>query len=330
MQEIKILDDSKKDGKKADWRKRKINSLLLSESYRRLGEPKNARVFCCGSELEFKVFDDSTRKLHSANFCKVRLCPMCAWRRSLKVFGQTSKVMDYITEGNDFRYLFVTLTQKNVSGEMLSGEIDLLFDAFEKMTRRKEFKRISKGWFRCLEVTHKWGRENYHPHFHMVVAVNKSYFKSSNYLSHEKWMQLWRSCAGLDYDPWVDIRTVKPDDGSEDGNMKYKKAVAEVAKYTVKSGDYIIETENADEETKRAWNKMTDEVVAVLDASLANRRLYAHGGIFREVHKMLNLEKPEDGDLVNTDNDERLRPDLAYVIERYKWHVGYKDYILEQ
>jgi len=323
MQRIKFLKDATKNGKAVDWRKRKEVSILLSESFGRLHEGiKSSRVYWCGSSLEFKRYEDGIRKLHDANFCKVRLCPMCAWRRSLKVFGQTSKVMDYITAGNDFRYVFVTLTVKNVKGDGLSSEIDALFSAFERLTRRTEIKRICKGWFRCLEVTHNWGRDDYHPHFHMIMAVNKSYFNNTAYLNHEKWMALWRSCAGLDYDPWVDVRTVKPKPGG-DGVMEYKKAVAEVAKYTVKSNDFIIEVKSKDAERK------TDEVVLILEKALASRRLYAYGGKLREVHKKLNLDSPEDGDLVNTENDGELRSDLGYVIERYNWHVGYNDYVLE-
>ncbi len=322
MQGKKPLKDVTKNGKAVDWRRRKEVSKLLSESYGRLKDGiKSNRVFWCASFLEFRRYEDGTRKLHDANFCKVRLCPMCAWRRSLKVFGQTSKVMDYVTAENEYRYIFITLTVKNVKGDELSNEIDALFGAFEKLTRKAEIKRICKGWFRCLEVTHSWQRDDYHPHFHMIMAINKSYFTSAGYLNHEKWIALWRSCAGLDYDPWVDVRKVKPDPGG-DGAMEYKKAVAEVAKYTVKSNDFIIEVKSKDAEKK------TDEVVSVLDRALKNRRLYAYGGKLREVHKRLNLDDSDDGDLVNTENDEEMRSDLGYVIERYNWHVGYNDYML--
>ena len=59
---------------------------------------------------------------------------------------------------------------------------------------------------------------------------------------------------------------------------------------------------------------------------MANRRLTAFGGILKEYHKKLNLDDAEDGDLVNTDNEE-LREDLEYIIERYSWNIGYKQYL---
>lgn len=329
MQE-NVLEDRKNGKKPANWRKHKKNSLLLGESYRRLTDVNKAfRVTTCGSYLEFKRHNDGTLKLHDANFCKVRLCPMCAWRRSIKVYGQTSKIMDYLEESKEYRYIFVTLTVKNVSGEELSSELDKLFAAYKKMTERREFKRVSKGWFRCLEVTHNWETNEYHPHIHVIITVNKSYFSSQNYLSHDAWMALWRSCAGLDYDPWVDVRTVKPDPDSSGEEIKHKKAVSEVAKYTVKASDFIVEVPaGATEKVKQYLHSQMDEVVDVLDKALAGRRLVAYGGLMREVHKKLNLDEPTEGDLINTDNDEQIRPDLGYVIERYEWHIGYGNYVL--
>jgi plasmid rolling circle replication initiator protein Rep len=330
MQEDKILRDVTKKGKEQDWRTRKISSLLLSESYKRLGEPyKSQRVFFCGCYLEFRKYEDGSQQLHNANFCKGRICPMCSWRRSLKVFGQVSKVMDYITIDNDYRYLFLTLTVKNVLGCELSGEIDKLFNGFNKMTERKEFKRISQGWFRCLEVTYKWDRNDYHPHFHMIIAVKKSYFTNDDYMSHDKWKELWRSCAGLDYDPWVDVRSVKPQVNSA-GEIVYAKAVAEVSKYAVKSSDFLKDPMSygiKDEDKLKAVQDRMDSVVKVLDKALAYRRLYAFGGYLRVVHKKLNLESPDEGDLINVDG-EVIRSDLNYMIERYEWSIGLSNYIL--
>jgi plasmid rolling circle replication initiator protein Rep len=56
--------------------------------------------------------------------------------------------------------------------------------------------------------------------------------------------------------------------------------------------------------------------------------LTSFGFVFKEVHKKLNLDDMEDGDLINTDNDEDLRDDLMSVILRYQWNVGVKNYKL--
>jgi plasmid rolling circle replication initiator protein Rep len=157
-------------------------------------------------------------------------------------------------------------------------------------------------------------------------------------MSHKKWMDMWRDCMGLDYDPWVDIRTVKPFDTlSEDGTIRYNKAVAEVAKYTAKPSDYIVMWVNkgqvkrgsdADAWAKRQCEEMTDKAVSVMDAALHGRRLIAFGGKLRDVHKLLNLDDPADGDLINTDNEEKKDDFLQFVVAKFYWNVGIGNYVL--
>lgn len=320
-----------KNGKIVNWKGRKIDSELLGESYFRLGMVSKAiRVQQCSSWLEFKEFTDGTKKLHKSDFCKVRLCPMCSWRRSKKVFGQVSKVMDYMELKEKYKYIFLTLTAKNVPGEVLSDEIDKYFYAFKLLVARKEFKKVVKGWFRCFEVTHNWQRDDYHPHFHIVLAVDEDYAqRDKQYIPHSQWVQLWKSCMGIDYDPSVKVNMIKP---IGDNEKDYKKAVAEVAKYAVKAGDYIFnlvkeqESLMRIESVRKECEKLTDECVKIIDTALHNRRLIASGGKFKEIHKLLNLDDALDGDLINTDNEDEIRSDLAYILVRYVWKKNFKDY----
>lgn len=318
----KILTDLSSKGNVVDWRGKKLNTLDLADSYRRLGyENKYYRVSECGTFLEFRRYENDSLKLNQANFCKVRLCPMCSWRRSLKIYGQVSKVMDYLSSYKNFDYIFLTLTCKNVLGEDLSSTIDNLFYSFNKMTKRKRFKESIKGYFRALEVTHNLDVnsnffDTYHPHFHIILVVNKSYFNSRDYISHFEWTDIWKSCLKVDYNPIVDVRRFKDTNG-----MGIEKSIAETAKYTVKSEDFLIR----DDFTMEIIETITDDAVYILDKALAYRRLTSYGGILKDIHKKLNLDDPEDGDLVNTDNEE-LREDLEFIIERYSWNIGYKQY----
>jgi len=331
--------------KEQPWREYKNLAMQLSQSYVRIGEHSKAhRCLICGSWLEFKEFQDDTKKLHHANFCKVRLCPMCSWRRSKKIFGQVSKIMNYMTENHDYEYVFLTLTVRNVVGNDLSKAIDILMESYNRLTKTKEYKKLSKGYFRALEVTKKINREDFHPHIHVIIAVNKSYFDkgvNTGYLSHKAWMNLWRKCANLNYDPWVHICKVKADDGKkESGVITYAGAVSEVAKYTVKGSQFILDPYQVArsfgiskqssnfEQIKLSCQEYTDEMVKTLDKSLKGRRLVSFGGKMRDVHKLLNLDDPAEGDLIKTDNDETIREDLDYVISTYRWNVEYMNYVL--
>lgn len=310
-----LLDE--KDGKERPWQKHKEATHALQEIYNRLGfTSKAGRVAMCGTFLEFlRYVKEATMKLHRANFCKVRLCPMCAWRRSLKIFGQVKQVMDFAMSEQKYRFIFLTLTVENCRGEDLSAEIDQLMQGFKRLSERKQVKKSIKGWFRALEVTHNLdpnspSYDTYHPHFHVILMVSQTYFKKpGHYISQKKWTSLWRESMRLDYTPIVHVTTVKP---SEKKSMN--SIVAEVAKYTVKSNEYLLENK-----------ELATKTVAILDAALANRRLAAFGGRMKEIHKLLNLDDATEGDLIRTDNEETPGGE-DYVVEQYSWHIGYKQY----
>ena len=113
-----------------------------------------------------------------------------------------------------YNFLFLTLTVKNCNAEQLSSEIDKLFHGYTKLMKRRNINKIIKGWFRALEVTHNTNRhsksyDTYHPHFHVILQVNPSYFTSKDYLKHNDWIKLWRNVMNLDYDPEVYIEKAK-------------------------------------------------------------------------------------------------------------------------
>lgn len=264
---------------------------------------RSARVNDCGSFLEYHVTAQE-KKLHTANFCKDRLCPMCNWRRSLKIFGQVSRVMDQL-EKDGYCFLFLTLTVKNCSAADLPKTVQMLFDGWRKMYHKKGvFQKRVAGTFRSLEVTRNKETKDFHPHFHVILAVRPEYFSGRNYMTQAAWSELWRSCCDLDYNPIIDIRKIKP------GSKGLAGAVAEVSKYAVKATDFL-------------QGSMDDKVsyVAAFLSALTQRRLCAFTGCFMKVRKQLALDDVEDGDLVHVDGDE-LREDVAYMIVRYSWRSG--------
>ncbi len=348
----KILIDKTKSGNERPWKDKKINNNKVFNSYKRLMlkfpslENKTYSLQSCATYLEFKKFLDGSLKLSLANFCKVRLCPMCAWRRSLKIFSQVSKVMNVLEQEKDYKFIFLTLTCENVTGNELNGQLDLLSKSFKKLFERKQVKQSVKGYFRALEITHDTNKyitrdmyygnkdkhlksrskyykglglkvgdlnpnfNKYHPHYHCILVVNKSYFTDVKfYLSQKKWTSLWQESLNCDYVPIVDVRKFKNNNTKE---------ISEVSKYTVKDNDYITHDD-----------ELTDETILTLDLALKNRRLVGFSGIFKEIHKELNLKDlNDDDDLIHIDDDEEIREDLEYELITYKWNVGYSNYIL--
>jgi plasmid rolling circle replication initiator protein Rep len=299
---------------KFHWRV--VDTEKLGESYERLGYSKRSiRVQQCGTELDFFIPNapDVPQKLYRANFCKDRLCPMCSWRRSKKIFGQISKIMDKLEP--NYQFVFVTLTVQNCAAEELPKAIKELLEAFKLLWLYKDIKQGFKGYFRALEITRHPNRIKsieYHPHIHAIFAVKPSYFTSRYYISHSKLMSLWKKAVGTYYNPAVRIEKITPkEDTHKPRESTLKGAVCEVAKYSVKSNDYLDGDTND-----------VDSGVLTLIRSITAHRLCGLGGVFRTAARELKLDDMTEGDLVNTDN-EKIRTDLGGMIAHYSWQIGW-------
>ena len=342
VEEVEFLEDKSSSGKMRDWSGKKKRNLSLSEIYRMIKESyrkihsekfnrflnREERCRMCATILKYKRDKNGKRTLYEAYFCQLRLCPVCNWRRSLKIFSQVSKIIQAIEQDKEHAYLFLTLTQKNVSGEELDKMLDDMMYGWNKFMKYKKVKDVVKGSYRGLEITYDKNRiitkkmyqekKDYYkklglkigdknPNFDILIVVNKNYF-TKNYLKHEEWQKLWAKAMRLEYLPQVNIKKVK-------GNTA--EAVAEVAKYSAKDSDYVIEKDL----------DLSMNVVETLDYVLQGRRLVSFSGIMKEWHKKLNLDDAEDGDLINidTDKDEELEGELK--LETYAWNVGYMNYV---
>ena len=317
---------------KEKFEPKKIKSEALVLSFIRLGFDKRAdRVANCGTLLEFArtssecgegfqggspggalgtpEADKTSFKLHKANFCRDRLCPMCSWRRSYKIFGQISQIMNLIC--NDYEFLFLTLTIPNCEAEELDSTLSELNQGWTRLIHRQAVKRILKGYFKALEITYNKKADTYHPHFHVVLAVPKHYFKDVDYIKRDEWLQLWQKSMKNPNITQVDIRRARPKDCAEyqDKAVSLRSAIAEVAKYTVKTNDYLFPED-----------LITDRVVCTLANALQDRRLTALGGCFAEAHQKLQLDDCEEGDLIHIDGE--LRADVTMQIFRCGWSSG--------
>lgn len=295
---------------------KKEHSILLADSYERLGYMSRwERVITCGTYLQYKIPVNADLqpigkgKILTANFCKDRLCPTCAYRRSLKIFSQVSRIIKAMPK--DYDYLMLTLTVPNVNGDDLPKSIDDLMKGIDRLFKRSAVKRAVKGYFRALEITRNACTNTYHPHYHFILAVAKSYFNSRDYLSHQQWLELWRKAMKDESISQIDIRKIKPKDAKKTASEEvFLDAVAEVAKYTVKDDDYIL---NGNE-------IRTDEIVKVLARAMSGRRLVHLSGIFKQIANNLKIDDLENGDLVNVDGD--LHPIVRDCIIEYHWSIG--------
>lgn len=297
-----VLVDKSTTGKARNWNLHKLHSGYISLAYEEINADKAERMKNCAQWLAFHRKEDGTLKLHDARFCRVRLCPICQWRRSLKTFAQMSQVLDQATK-DGFQFIFLTLTMRNCNGSELSVELSHLLLSFNRLMKYKAVQAVVHGFYRGCEVTHNIDVDDYHPHIHAIIAVKSTYFRGNYYLSQEKWTELWRKALQVDYTPIVDIRKCK-------GGYK---AVAEACKYTVKPSEII----NFDD-----WD-ITVDTLRILDKALAKRRFIGLGGIFKDIHKQLHLDDMEDGDLVHVEGESDAEATEDEIV--YFWN-GYSQY----
>ncbi|MFI3258047.1 MAG: protein rep [Spirochaetales bacterium] len=293
------------------FRKQKMKTLLVADSYQRLGQTKRAmRVRFCGSILQFTLKNGNTDRLIAANFCRDRLCPMCQWRKSIKIFSDVSRIMRCIsTDSPTVKPLFLTLTIKNCPGADLKNTIKTLFDGWHRMVNTKWFKNNIVGSFRALEITYNVKMGEYHPHLHCILLVHEKYFYSAEYMTTRQWAELWQRSCRLIYMPSTFIRSV-----SKKNNNMYR-LVAEIAKYTVKSSDFLFNDK-----------KLTDDVIDTLQTGMKHKRLFAFGGIMKSVANELKIN---DKNINNINLTDEIRGDIAECIITYRWNMGIYQYVID-
>lgn len=279
-----LAHDHDKGKKKSDWDTRKGYSVRVADllangerQHQRLGK----RVGGCANVLFFGWEDALTFK--GAWFCRVRTCPVCQWRRSQMLLARFFQALPAIREANPtLRYLFLTLTVKNCPVGDLRATVQAMNKAWNRLASRRTFPAV--GFVRSLEVTKETdthdkktkklvrkARPAYaHPHFHILLAVEPSYFAGKNYLSTEKWAQMWQDALRADYTPVCDVRIVKPNkghSGDAGGDLEaMKAAIVEVVKYTVKPSDIAEDG---------------DFLLALVD-QLHKLRAVSLGGVFKD------------------------------------------------
>lgn len=304
-----VLRDVNSRGKNRDWRGRKIMSLKLADIFKELGYRQSLieRLSSCGEVLKFIQQEDGSLKLYQAYFCKNKLCPMCNWRRSMKYSYQTSRIVDEaIKQEPKARFLFLTLTVRNVKGDDLNAILTSLTQSFDRLFRRAKVKKNLLGYLRSVEVTHNEKENTYHPHIHVLMMIRPSYFQGKNdYISQKEWGEMWSQSLKVDYFPVVDIRVVKQ------SYQGIEKAIIETAKYPVKPMNLDV----------------TDkQVVDDLYQGLYRKRQLGFGGLFKTIKKQLELDDIENGDLIHTSDKDDLSEGTKIVAI---WNATKQNYYLK-
>lgn len=315
-----LTDYSEKD---KPWDIHKGQADLMAAMFRRAGMERHAvRVSECSGRLGFAWVTDGTTgemrlKLREARFCRVRHCPICQWRRSkLWLYRFFEAVPRIIPKYPTARWLFLTLTVRNCPVSELRSTLAHMNKSWERMTHRKAWPAL--GWIRTTEVTHGEG-DTAHPHFHVLMMVPPGYFKGGQYLSHERWTELWQKALRADYRPVVNIKVVKPTKDRQAIDLQASvdavwAAAPEVLKYATKPSDMI--GKGPEDPASVAWFEQ-------LVNQVKNMRFIASGGVLKDVL----ADEASDEDLIHAGEEEPgggegPLPTLSFAwnrpVQRYK------------
>lgn len=249
--------------------KKQRNQVFQKFIKRHIGENQMDLVEDCNTFLSF-VADKTLekQKLYKANSCKNRFCPVCAWRKARKDALGLSLMMQYIKQQEKKEFIFLTLTTPNVMSDELENEIKRYNNSFRKLIKRKKVGSVIKGYVRKLEITYNKKRDDYNPHLHVLIAVNKSYFTDKRYyISQQEWLDLWRDVTGISEITQVQVQKIRQNNNKE---------LYEMAKYSGKDSDYLI----------------NQKVFDAFYKSLKGKQVLVYSGLFKEAKKKL-----KNGDL---------------------------------
>lgn len=218
---------------------------------------KSENVLKCGTHIEFERFKDAknTTRIYGANFCKHKLCPMCAWRLHLKNAVKFQRVFKEIGKHN---YYHLVLTIKNVPN--ITREFILKLR--QKATQFIKKTMGIKDYFLSFEITiDKKG--NYHPHYHII------YIKDQGQEFTKKWLQTQWAYTCNYGDKYQVVHNAKCN-----GNTISRELTK-----------YILKFEDISPSIKQ---------LQTIDTALHHVRKYASNGVFlqaqKDVEKILDKE----------------------------------------
>ncbi|PPJ94927.1 protein rep, partial [Staphylococcus aureus] len=158
---------------------------------------------------------------------------------------------------------------------------------------------------------------SYNQHMHVLLCVENAYFrKKENYITQDEWINLWQKALQVDYKPVANIKAIKP---NKKGDKDIQSAIKETSKYSVKSSDYLTGNHEKD-----------SEIVKDLEQGLYRKRMLSYGGLLKQKHKILNLDDAEDGNLIQTSDDEKATDEeqKAHSITAI-WNFEKQNYFLK-
>src|SRR5699024_5611132 len=100
---------------------------------------------------------------------------------------------------------------------------------------------------------------------------------------------------------------------NQKGDKDIQAAIKETSKYSVKSSDFLTDDDERNQ-----------EIVNDLEKGLYRKRMLSYGGLLKQKHKILNLDDAEDGNLINTRDEDKTAHSITAI-----WNFEKQNYYLK-
>lgn len=271
---------------------RKTRTMRLYDRVKAWDFKSASRYYNCGTQIALQ-----NGAIKSANFCRDRLCPMCAYRRAQKMFAQNMAVYQEIkADHSKYRQLFLTLTVPNVKLEDLKQTLADMSKGWNRFRNNRAVKREPiKGYAKKLEITYNEKTNTFHPHYHVMLTVDGWASRIEDFVHW--WTVSMQSAVQL----VCFIEAVQGD----------AKSVKEMSKYMSKSDDL---EEALDTEEK--WFLYRSAVFSV--------REMTYGGVWRDYRRQLGFVDIDDDDLCDTEKVTHSEEPIVW----YEWVHAARCYVV--
>lgn len=208
---------------------------------------------CC-SYLEMDTDKDMEKyRLTKSVRCHDRMCPQDALIDARKLQLKVTTVVraagddacmdqrtDLLGNSRKYRLIFLTLTVPNCAADQLKPMLQGMAKAWHRFVNDKTIKPAIRGAIKRIEVTYNADAGTMHPHYHVLLAVDPSYF-AHHYIKHDDWLRMWRRAMRDETITQVHVEVVKARHTKRDGDDGdgWQKAAAEISKYVSKPEDYL-------------------------------------------------------------------------------------------
>lgn len=281
----------------------KIKSHCFDPSYMKYVENM---VQGCAGQLKFWALESGEKQVFDANFCHMRLCPVCNGRRVLRADYLMQQVMNKVCSDYGAEFVYLRFDFLKADGDNLREVIKELKKAWKRFVGYRGVKEVISGWFRAVRIKKcmkngKWDG-TYQLCIYAILSVEPGCFRRSKV---EQFGQLWNKVIGVDGRSLVKLE-------------KTQENAVRFAACAVSESDFL---------KTRLPEKESVKVVRDYTEALRRQRTTAYGGWMEKAAISLGAENLEDGDLIHIE-DETVTEETADFIETYYWHYGVQDYVL--